>query len=50
MIVPDVTEEKGKGWTSSPLSPNEPYRIVVDESAGYYCSFHPVMKWKLRVQ
>ncbi len=50
MVVHDVTEENNKAWNSSPLSPNQSYSMVVNESADYYCSIHPVMKGKLRVQ
>ena len=50
LVVHDVTEEKHKAWTSSALSPNQSYSIVVNESANYYCSIHPVMKGKLRIQ
>lgn len=49
LFVHDVTE-KNKAWTSTPLSTDQSYRMVVNESADYYCSIHPVMKGKLVVQ
>ena len=50
IVVHDVTEEKNKSWTSLPLSANQSYSIVVNESADYYCSIHPVMKGRLLMQ
>ena len=50
-IVPhDVTEESKKVWTSSLMPVGASWRLVVNESAGYYCSIHVVMKGKLVVQ
>ena len=50
ILVHDVTEERRKTWSSAPLSTGETYKMVVLESADYYCSIHPVMKGKLLVQ
>ena len=50
IVAHDVTEEKGKLWTSGPLAPGESWSLVVAESADYYCSIHVVMKGKLIVQ
>jgi plastocyanin len=50
LFVHDVTEGKTKAWTSTPLSTDQSYRMVVNESADYYCSIHPVMKGKLVMQ
>lgn len=44
MLVHDVTEEKEKAWSSSPLEPNMSFHKVITESAAYFCSFHPSMK------
>jgi plastocyanin len=50
IVVHDVTEEKNKSWTSLPLSTDQSYSMVVNESADYYCSIHPVMKGKLLME
>lgn len=50
ILVHDVTEEINKSWRSSPLSPDQSYRMVVNESADYYCSIHPIMKGSIYVQ
>ena len=50
ILVHDVTEETSKAWVSSPLSTGQSFSLVVNESADYYCSIHPVMKGKLLVQ
>ena len=50
IVTHDVTEEKGKLWTSGPLAPGQSWSLVVTESADYYCSIHVVMKGKLIVE
>jgi plastocyanin len=50
-IVPhDVTEESKKAWTSSLMPVGASWSLIVNESAGYYCSIHVIMKGKLVVQ
>ncbi len=44
MVAHDVTEEKNKSWSSSLLQPGKSWKLVVKESADYYCSIHVVMK------
>ncbi|HKH59662.1 MAG TPA: hypothetical protein VKA49_02465 [Flavitalea sp.] len=46
----DITELSGKAWSSSSLSPNSSWTMVVEKSSDYYCSFHPVMKGRLVVK
>lgn len=50
IVVHDVTEEKGRLWTSGPLDPGAAWSMVVTKSEDYYCSIHVVMKGKLVVQ
>ena len=50
MVEHDVAEEKNKTWSSSPLPAGKSYSLVVNQSADYYCTIHPVMKGKLLVQ
>lgn len=50
IVVHDVTEEATKAWTSSALPPEKSYTIVVQQSANYYCTIHPVMKGGLIVE
>lgn len=50
MVEHDVTEEKNKTWSSSPLPVGKSYSLVVNQSADYYCTIHPVMKGKLLVR
>jgi plastocyanin len=50
IVTHDVTEEKGKLWTSGPLAPGQSWSLVVTESDDYYCSIHVVMKGKLIVE
>ena len=50
IVAHDVTEEPGKAWTSSVMPVGESWRLVVTQSADYYCSIHVVMKGKLIVQ
>ena len=50
LVVHDITQEPGKAWTSSNLSPGHFFKIAIRESSAYYCSIHPTMKGKLVVQ
>ena len=50
IVVHDVTEEKNKAWSSSPLAPGKSWRMVVTADADYYCSIHQVMKGKLLLE
>jgi len=50
IITHNVTEQNDKKWASAPLQSDQSYKLVVKESAEYYCSFHPVMKGKLVVK
>lgn len=50
LVAHDVTEEITKAWTSSPLQNGDAWTLVVQASADYYCSIHPVMKGKIIVQ
>lgn len=49
IVQHNVAEEKAKAWSSQPLSTGQSYKMVANESADYYCTFHPVMKGKLLV-
>ena len=46
----DVTEETRKAWTSSKLTMGKSWKMVVKESATYYCSIHLVMKGRLSIK
>lgn len=49
-VLHDVTEEKSKSWTSSPIAIGSSWSKVISESADYYCSLHLIMKGTLRVE
>jgi plastocyanin len=50
IVVHDVTEEKNKEWSSSPLPIGSTWKMVAVKSADYYCSIHVVMKGKIVVE
>ncbi len=50
LVEHNVTEESNKAWTSSSLPNGASWRLVVLNSANYYCTIHPVMKGKLKIQ
>jgi plastocyanin len=50
IVAHDVTEEKTKSWTSSPISIGKSWKMAVSESVDYYCSIHVVMKGKIIVE
>lgn len=49
IVTHDITEAK-KSWKSSPLPVGKSWSLTVSQSAGYYCSIHPVMKGKIIVK
>ena len=49
IVSHDVTEEKAKSWTSSPITMGKTWKMAAQESADYYCSMHVVMKGKIVV-
>jgi plastocyanin len=49
-LTHDVTEQTRKAWTSSYLSPDSSWRIIVNATYDYYCTIHPVMKGRLIVE
>lgn len=50
LVAHDITEEVRKAWTSSVIPSGKSWRMVVKQSANYFCSIHPVMKGKIIVQ
>jgi plastocyanin len=50
LVTHDITEESKKAWSSSPLATDQTWTTIVTESAGYFCSIHPVMKGKIIVE
>jgi plastocyanin len=50
IVAHDVTEEKNKSWSSSLLQPGKSWKLVVKESADYYCSIHAVMKGSIAIK
>ena len=47
IVTHNVTEENAKEWSSPALTRGQTWKMVVNKSATYYCSFHPIMKGKL---
>jgi plastocyanin len=50
IVAHDITEEKGRLWTSGPLATGGSWSSVVTQNADYFCSIHVVMKGKLIVE
>ncbi|MEX6689959.1 plastocyanin/azurin family copper-binding protein [Danxiaibacter flavus] len=50
LVAHDITEASSKAWTSSPLQPEQSWKLKVTASANYYCSLHAVMKGKIIVE
>lgn len=48
-VTHDVTEIKNKTWSSSPLIKGKTWKLVVKQSADYYCSIHVMMKGEITV-
>ena len=47
ILAHNATEEKSKLWASPNLDPGQSWTMVVNSSADYYCTIHPVMKGKI---
>ena len=50
IVTHDVTEASGKSWKSPALPPGKSWSRVFTKSAGYFCSYHPVMKGNVEVK
>jgi plastocyanin len=50
LVDHDVTEEKTKAWSSSPLGNEKFWKMVITDSTHYYCALHPVMKGKISIE
>jgi plastocyanin len=50
IVVHDVTEQKGKDWSSSPLATGKSWTLVATTTVDYYCSIHPVMTGNIIVE
>lgn len=49
IVAHNVTEYNSRKWTSGSMAPNVVWKLVVTDSADYYCSIHAVMKGKIRL-
>jgi plastocyanin len=50
IVAHNATEASSKAWASPNLASGDSWKVVVAQSADYYCTIHPVMKGKLVVQ
>ena len=50
IVAHNVTQQPGAAWASSTLQPGQSWRHVVDETADYICTLHPVMKGNIEVE
>jgi len=50
MVTHNIVEASSKKWASDLLNTGQTWKLVVNQSADYYCSIHPVMKGKIVVQ
>lgn len=50
MVTHCVTEENKKEWTSSNIAAGSSWKMVVENSADYFCAIHMVMKGKIKVE
>jgi plastocyanin len=49
MVAHDATEEVSGAWSSGKMAPNTTWKLIVTDSADYYCSIHMTMKGKIRL-
>ena len=50
LVAHNVTEAINKAWGSPTLASGDSWKLMVTQSANYYCTIHPVMKGSLVVQ
>lgn len=50
LVAHNVTEAIKKAWGSPTLASGDSWKMMVTESADYYCTIHPVMKGSLVIQ
>jgi plastocyanin len=50
MVTHCVSEDPGKGWTSSEIKPGDSWKMIVTKSTNYFCAIHMVMKGKIFVE
>ena len=50
LVAHNATETTRKSWASPTLATVNSWKIVVQQSADYYCTIHVVMKGKIVVQ
>jgi plastocyanin len=50
IVAHNATEASSKAWASPNMASGDSWKVVVTQSADYYCTIHPVMKGKLVVQ
>ena len=49
MVIHNVTEEKNT-WASPTIPPKKSWTYTVKNSFSYYCSYHPMMKGKVKIK
>ena len=50
IVTHDVTGQREKTWSSSPIAPGSSWELVATATVDYYCSIHPVMTGKVVVE
>ena len=50
LVAHNATEMSIKAWKSPTLVSGDSWKLVVTQSAEYYCTIHPVMEGRLIVQ
>jgi len=49
MVAHNATEATSKLWASPVLASDASWKVVIKQSASYYCTIHPVMKGTIEV-
>ena len=50
MVAHTATEATSKKWASPALASDSSWKVIIRQSAAYYCTIHPVMKGRIVVQ
>lgn len=50
IVAHDVTEETSKLWSSGKMETGAVWKLVVKDTADYFCSIHTVMKGRIELE
>lgn len=50
IVAHDVSEDPDKNWSSGELKVGDSFEMTPEKSVNYFCSIHPTMKGKIKIE